>query len=232
MGWEAKDRAQARRRWRAVGLILGTVVLGIGCGPLNAISFLLQGDPRIPPDYPLTSKDNREVKIVVLASATGLDPRPETYGGDQELAERLIQALRKCYAEDRQRVTIVPAYQVHSYQNKSTGAQTPYEVGKHFQADKVINLEVGPLSLYKQGSARTLFQGQIEVSVSVTDMSRPPEDGPIFRKEHRCEYPKIEEPADGRDPAVFRAKFLDFVARDLSHFFTPHDARDERMGGE
>ena len=233
MGSQATERARASRRWRRAALILGTIVLSFGCSPLNTLSFLMPGDTRTPPECPLVTKEKKEVKIVVIASSTGLDPRPETYGAEQDLAERLIQVLKKSFAEDREKVTFVPNYQVRSYQNKTTTAQTPYEVGKHFQADRVINLEVGPISLYKDGSARQLFFGRIELSLTCTDMSKPREEGPVYRQEYIQEYPRSGEiAADGSNPAFFRARFLDYVARDLGHFFTPFDEVDRKMGRE
>jgi hypothetical protein len=233
MGSHAMSGADANRKWRRAALILGTIVLSFGCSPLSTLSFLMPGDTRTPPECPLVSKDKKEVKIVVTGSCTGLDARPETYGAEHDLAERLIQILKKSCAEDREKVTFVPYYQVRSYQNKATAAQTPYEVGKHFQADKVINLEVGPISLYKEGSAHQLFYGRIELSLTCTDMSKPQEEGPVFRQEYIQEYPRRGEiPADGSNPAFFRAHFLDYVARDLGHFFMPYDEVDRKMAPE
>jgi hypothetical protein len=220
----ATDRVRRERLWRAAALVLGAAVLSLGCSPLTVISFLWPGDSRIKPEYPLVCKDKKETKIVVLAAFTALDTVPETNGADQELAERLITVLKKKYEEDGQKVKIVPHYQVRDYHNKSPFAQTPYEVGKHFDADKVVYLEIGRMSLYKEKSNHTLFSGRVDMTVTATDMHLPREEGPPFHQEYVCEYPQGRElPADGSNPSLFRATFLDHVANDLSRFFTPYE---------
>jgi hypothetical protein len=224
MASRATDRTRADRLWLGAALVLGAVVLSIGCSPLTVISFLWPGDDRMQPDHPLLCKDKKETNIVVLASFTTLDTRPETNGADQELAERLTGVLKKRYEEDREKVKFVPHYQVRDYHNKNPFVQTPHEVGQHFHVDKVVYLEISRMTLYKEKSFNQLFLGRVDMTVTVTDMNRPREEGPAFHKEYVCEHPRGHEiPADNSNPAFFRADFLDHVANDLARFFTPYE---------
>jgi hypothetical protein len=221
------DREWSDRRWRRTAVILAIFVLGIGCSPMSAFYFLWPQDPKFQPECPLTCEKKKETKIVVLASSSLLDPRPESYGAEQDLAERLIQVVKKYYEEEKEKVKIVPHYMVRDFHNKNPNPLTPYEVGKHFQADKVVYLEVDKLSLYKEGSARQLFFGHVEMTVTVTDMSKEREESRVFDKPYIQDYPRTGEiMADGSNPAFFRAQFLNHVANDLSRRFIPYETKN------
>jgi hypothetical protein len=234
MAKRVKDRKRRDRAWRLAALVLGAVVLSIGCSPLEAFYFLWPTDPKFPPECPLVCKDKKETVVVIYASATMLDTRPETYGAEQELAERLIAVLKKRYEEDGEKVKIIPHYRVRDWRNKEPRAQTPYEVGKHFEADKVVYLEVSKMSLYKPGSSNLLFFGRLEMTITVTDMHQEPEAGPIYRKEYVRQYPRTGEiAADGSNPAMFCAAFLNNVANDVSrlfHSYTTEEKLDRDSG--
>jgi hypothetical protein len=225
MGDRVTDRERADRRWRRAALILGIVVLSIGCSPLEALYFLWPSDPKFPPECSLVDKGKKETKVVILASASLADPRPETFGAEQDLAERLCQVLTKRYADDHEHVKFVPPYRVRDYNNQNP-SQTPYEVGKHFEADRVVYLEISKLELYQRGSGRQLFSGHMEMTVTVTDMSKDREEGP-YRKEYIQDFPRTGPIcADGNNPALFRSTFLDHVAKDLSRTFTSYTTDD------
>jgi hypothetical protein len=227
MGEQISARLCADRRWRRAALILGVIVLGIGCSPLTAFYYLWPSDPKFPAECPLTC-EKKESKVVILASASFVDPRPETYGAEQDLAEHLIRVLKKHYDESKEKVKIVPHYMVRDFHNKNPNPMTPYEVGKHFKADKVVYLEVEKMSLYKAGSARQLFFGHVEMTVTVTDMAKEREEGPVFNKPYIQDYPRSGEIiADGSNPGFFRAAFLDHVAKDLSRNFVPYSTDDK-----
>jgi hypothetical protein len=231
MDRQAKERKRSDWAWRLAALLLGAVVLSIGCSPLEAIYFLWPTDPKFPPECPLVCKDKKETTLVVYAASTTLDTRPETYGAEQELAERLIRVLSKRYQDDGEKVKIIPHQRVKNWRNKEPGVQTPYEVGKHFGADKVVYLEVSKMSLYKQGSFNQLFFGRLEMTVTVTDMHEDAEAGP-FRKEYVRQYPRTGEiAADGSNPALFRAGFLDNVANDVSRLFQSYTTEEKLEHG-
>lgn len=224
----AGTNPRRERLWRAAAAILGAVLLGLGCSPLNAFYFLWPADPKFPPECPLACKDKKETTLVVFASLAAADMHPETFGADQELTERLIQVLRQRFQEEKENIKIVPPYLVRQYRNQDIAVQTPYEIGKHFHADKVVYLEIHSLSLYKSGSYHQLFFGQVSMTVTVTDLSQPQEAGPIFRKEYIRSYPRSGEiPAEGSNPAYFRAHFLDNVAQDVARYFTPYTTDDK-----
>jgi hypothetical protein len=105
----------------------------------------------------------------------------------------------------------------------------PVDVGKHFQADFVIDLEIGNLSLYEPGSANQLYRGQVdEINVRVVDVEKP-EEGPIYEEAYSCSYPKTRGPVPVTDGNArgFRQAFLSHIAKELSWRFTAHPTDDD-----
>jgi hypothetical protein len=233
MDAQATDRERVERRWRRAALILGAIVLSLGCSPLTIISFLWP-DNKTQPSCPIAAEDNKkEVTLLVLASFSTIPLESEIMSADQELAERLIEELKKRFKEEGLKVKVIPHYLVQNYKNKTEFPESPYDVGKHFKADKVLSLEVGRLTLYKEKSFKQLFHGRAEISLVVTDVSEPPEASRRWSKEYVSVYPRTGEiPAGDSNPAQFRALFLDHVAKDMTHYFTPYDVVDRVGLGE
>ena len=216
-------------------LFLVTALLSMGCNFATMTYFLLPWmDDKAPPKVPLTT-DKKEVTVVIQASfAQPLEAQPEFIPEfqtvDRDLCDRLGQALKKRYEENRDRIKIIPYYQVRSFINKNGDSRlvSPHEIGKHFNADYVINLEINGMSFYESGSSKQLFRGKTELSVTVFDMTRPREEGPMADEAYRTEYPS-SGPIDAGNSSViqFRGLFLTRVAKDLSRLFAAAQ-RDER----
>ncbi len=229
MGAETKGHGRRRgawRRWRLPALLLVLLVVTLGCNPLQYFCYFLTPDPRTPPDFKLSS-DKKETKVV-LWSSRGLDVKPELFGADDDLLVGMSKIMKKRYEEDKEKVQIVPPYQVKNYVNRELKAVTAYDVGEHFHADYVVNIEVNSMSLYRQGSFNQLFLGKAEIYLSVTDLSQPREAGLAFEQHYTLEYPKSGEiPVDGASPGLFRAQFLNRVATDLARYFTSSETKQD-----
>src|SRR5262249_48238580 len=159
------------RKWRLPGLLLVLLVGTLGCNPLQDFFYFLTPDPRTPPDLQLSS-DKKENQVVLLSSRS-LDVKPGLFGGDDDLVLGMSKMMKKRYEEDKEKVQIVPPYQVKSFVNRELKAVTAYDVGEHFHADYVVNVEINSMSLNRQGSFNQLFLGKTEIYLSVTDMTQP-----------------------------------------------------------
>lgn len=232
-----------RRTWKFLGLdggrpspwlylFLVTAMLSMGCN-MSTLYFILPWKDTIPPKFEL-STSKKEVTVVIQSSfAHSLEAHPELLGdfqtADRDLCERVGQALRKRYDDNRERIKIIPYYQVKSFVNKQGDSRlvSVYEVGSHFKADYVVNLEINSMSFYENGY-RQLFRGKADMSVTVFDMSKPQGEGPVFEEVYRTEYP-ASGPVDAGGSSVlqFRSMFLGRVSKDLSRWFaaSPHDER-------
>ena len=233
------EKARGKQDFRLTGwhwyiLILGPIVLGIGCNPITTLSFLLQapfGETRFPPACQIAAK-HKEVTVVILTSlAYRNDIRPEFLTVDRDLTDRLIQQLRKRYEENREKVNIVPFSKVNRYlaQQSDTSLLAKQEIGKHFHADYVINLEINAISLYEKGSiGEQLFRGTADIEVTVIDVKQPQGEDPIFTRNYTCQYPEnMPEFASSTTVGDFSSKFLGRLAWDLSKFFAGSSAQDK-----
>src|SRR5262249_33563580 len=159
---EGADRTQAhggeamaavRHPWRLGGLILAAVAC-FGCNMLSLPFFLMTGmDPKHEPKCKIAPEDkNQEVKVLILASKS-LETRPEFLRVDRELAGLMVRELQKSFKENEEKVTLVPAAKVEKFKDEHPNwrALDVRDIGKHFKADYVINLEINSLSMYEKG---------------------------------------------------------------------------------
>src|SRR5713101_7968062 len=131
----------SEKRWRWAAGILGVLALSFGFGcDLATMSYFLMpwADDKIPAQVKLEPvKGKKEAAVVIMASFAGLETRPEFQTVDRELCERLAAEIKKRADANKEKLKIVPYYQVKSYLNKELDAHlaSKRDIGKHFQAD-------------------------------------------------------------------------------------------------
>lgn len=208
-------------------VFLTAAIMSMGCNFASMTYFLMPWmEDKVPPVLPLTT-DKKEVTVVIHASfAQPLEAQGnfigELHGVDRDLSERLAAALKKRYDDNRERIKIIPHYQVRSFVNRNGDSRlvSAHEIGKHFNADYVLNLEINNISLYEGGSSRQLLRGRTELSVTAFDMSKPREEGLVMDETYRAEYPTTgPEDAGSGSVVQFRNRFLTRIARDMSRWF-------------
>jgi hypothetical protein len=219
-------------RWR-LRLIAGTMVLaiaGVGCNPFNLAYFLTGGpESKVDPDFRLATKEH-EVTVLILAYSTA-DVQTDQVGVDRQLGTMVARQLQDRCQVNKEKVRIVPIHQVEKFKAdhpgwKSMGA---VEMGKHFDADFVIDLELVRLGLYEAGSHRSLYRGSSKIDVAVLDV-RKPLDGPVLKKSISVEYPKSRGPipvADDNNTDKFRDLFVNRIATEICWLFTTHPFSEE-----
>jgi hypothetical protein len=211
------------RRWRLPGLIVFLLVT-CGCDLVSLPYFLLFGyDNRNPPDCPVFEAPKQEIKVAILTSV-GPETRPEFLRFDRDLGEQLAQYLRLQYKETKAKVVLVPANQVENYKDNHPNWQLdPAAVGNHFHADYLITIDLDQLSLYEPNSINEWFRGHADASIKVLDVKKI-EEGPIFRRELSYSFPTRgpQHVMDNPNPLQFRADFLAYLIREMSHFFASY----------
>ncbi len=221
--------AAPARRWCLAGLTLLTVLVTAGCNPLTMPFFLLWGlDPKVEPECKLGVGKKKESRVVVL-SYCALETRRELLGADRELTSLLCTKLGETAKKNKDNFTVVSPSKVQRFKDEHPNWKSleVEKIGKYFDADYIIDLEIGALSLYLPNSNNQFLSGQAEITVSVVDLSKEGEE-PIFHREYTCEYPKSRGPQPVADtsPGQFRLQFLSRVATDLSWYFTGHTVED------
>jgi hypothetical protein len=222
--------AARTRRWVLPILIFLASALTLACDPIGAGYFLFGPEPRTDPEIAIAPKESsRKVRVVVLTHG-GLETRPELSGADRELNRKLCHHLIEGYKHNEEHVAVVPPAKVEQFKADTPNWRTldfRNDIGKHFDADYVIFLEIETLSLYQTGSGNTLFHGKALVHASVINVYDP--DGDVTSKPFTCDFPSESR----GDIAVgdmtigqFREQFLDYAAKRLSWLFVAHPIED------
>ncbi len=219
------------RKWLLTGLL--GAALCAGCDP-GTMMYFLSPEPREEPELKrLASQDKtKEVKVAILTYAA-MDPQFEFIQADRQLTLMLAREMAKLFQDNEEKVTLIPPRKVEEYKNThpSRRGLDPVQVGEFFKADYVINLELNKLSLYEPGSGNQMLRGRANISVSLVDVHHP--DDTEEPRSFTCVYPGDSRGAvdvsPETPPALFRQKFLAYVARRLSYYFAPHPKRDREV---
>jgi hypothetical protein len=217
------------RRLGVVVLLAGLAGLGAGCD-LGSLAYFLMPESREPAKLKkLASTDAKKVPKVVILTWAGVEMRPEFIHVDRRLSEMLAAQLVELTKDNDEKLTIIPSRKVEDYKNSHPDWRYKdlTEIGRHFDVDYVINLEIDAMSLYEPRSNNTLFRGRAQVSVSLIDVHHP-DDTPA-RVPFTATYP-----SEARGPVsagfddnleTFRQAFLTHVAKSLSYYFSPYSKR-------
>jgi hypothetical protein len=202
----------------------------MACNPITTAYFLTNGmtQPKLDPPFDLFDKNKKKsVKVVILASAGQVMPT-ELIGVDRTLTQQFSKILKANAEANKMKLEVVPAFKVEKYKSENSSWRTtdPSEVGEHFGADFVIDLEINAISLFK-GRTRMLYEADANITVKVIDV-RKPDEGPVFEEQYTCHFPRSSGPVPVDDVPIekFKAAFLTRIATDLAWMFTPHAVED------
>ncbi|MBX9680168.1 MAG: hypothetical protein K2X38_15515 [Gemmataceae bacterium] len=212
----------------AIPLLFAALGMSNGCSPAS-LTFLLMPfvNDNIPAVCPLAKKD-KELSVALVCRAHGLETRPELLPAEQEIADLLSKHLKKRFAENKEKVTVVPPSRVRPYMAKAgSDASSLHELGKTLKADYVVSLEITQFSL-NDNSLRTLYRGAAEIDIKVLDVSKDEGEATVWTQVYKREYPRGRHVDAGEMSQLqFRANFGNAIAGDLARFFTEYP-KDER----
>lgn len=216
-------------RRRVLIAVLLVAAIGMGCNPF-LVPFQMAGllnNPKAPTqfnfyDRAVKLKKKKDLRVVVLAFH-GSALSPDYFDADRTLASAFVRKLDEAFKMNKEKVTIVPLKDVEAYKRTCDNwdAKPPSEIGEHFRADFVIDIELAQLSLYEPG-ARDIFHGHCRIPITIIDVESAGE--PFDRFEYDSEYPGSGQsvPMDMETNAQkFKAKFLAKIAIDLTGMFSP-----------
>jgi hypothetical protein len=223
-----KRNAKIERRWRLAAIILGAIVSSIGCSPATMMLFLNPwNDHSLPPLYELkTSK--KFVTVVLNTFFANVEIRPELLAADRDLNNRIANHLQLRFRANQDPIKIISDAQVRQFLNQpSNPLCAAADVGKEFEADYVITLEINALSLRKEKSWDQFYLGNADIHVTVTKMEHG--GAPDWEKSYRCNFPETGPMhASEMSVAQFRTQFFEKIARDVSRYFARYP-REEQL---
>ena len=216
-----------RQRLAVGGLV--AAMLAVACNPITGSFFLLFGvDPKEPAEFHLAA-EGKEIRVLILAYSA-MEPRPELVGVDKALGHMVAKKLQESCQANKEKIRIVPAHKVDKFKDDHPGwkSMSATEIGRKFDADFIIDLEIVDMSLYEPGSHNRICKGRSHVAVALLDLQKV-EEGPIFKKEYTTEYPKARGPIPIEDTnrEQFRDNFLTKMATDIAWLFTDHKVEDD-----
>src|SRR5690242_17455163 len=109
--------SNSRYGWRCV-LVLsaGLAWLSIGCSPQTLTIFMLPfNDNMTQPECKVLFANSKEITMVVMANFVDRPFRPDYVPADHELAEAVIQGMKKRTQGTKHTIKFVPESEVRSY---------------------------------------------------------------------------------------------------------------------
>jgi len=214
-------------------VVIASLLLAVsaGCGDFGAMAYFLLPEQRIEPRMRhLASADAKKDSRVVILTWSAMETRTEFIHADRQLSELLGQQLQQLAEQAKERISIVPARKVEEYKNAHPDWRSLdlTDIGRHFDADYVIYLEIHSMSLYEVGGTQ-LLRGRANLTVSLADV-RKPDDAPLSQP-YTCIYPSESPgpvPVGDMHPMQFRQKFLTHMAKQLAQYFSRYP-RSERF---
>jgi hypothetical protein len=179
-------------------------------------------------DFPLTIP-GKEAKVVIVPTFTdGPPPNALLMRTDRDLAALLTRLLEERYQESKEKVKVVSQRELRDDMNRNPRwRDVPSgEIGKHFHADWVIDLEIGSITLLDPKDSSFLYRGTADIQITVTDARKPIGEGLVWEKSYYLDYPRDPRERSEMAPATFRGRFLERIAGDLAEFFTAHTPCD------
>jgi hypothetical protein len=229
----SRMRERAMKGLHRRGFLLGlcSTAVAVGCNFPGNMYFLMP-EAKEPAEYKRLADENKkkEVKVVIWTYAP-LETREEFVQVDRQLAESLAKHINEMSKENSEKVTVIPPRKVDGYKNEHPNWTSidPEQVGRYFQADYVINVEIDRLSLYEPNTHEMFLRGRGQFVVKLVDVKHPDESP---RSKHfPYTYPNEVRIVDGSDMDRFgfRDVYLDHAAKHLAYLFVDHPMRDRRL---
>ena len=215
------------------GVVGGLAVSG--CGDAGTMAYFLTPEQRIEPKikHLAIEKDDKKPapRVVILTWTADLETRPEFINADRQLAEGLGRELKDLAKGSDEKVEVVSGRKVEEFKNNHPNWRQMElaEIGRKFDADHLIYLEINQMSLNEPGSFNQLMRGRANITISLVDVKQPDESP---RHEtmsciHPSDAPGPVQVGTDMQPFQFREKFLNYVSRQMSHYFSKYP-REER----
>jgi len=227
-------RPHARTRRAAATLVCATAGLMFlaGCDPRTLIYFLQPFEPTIPPPCKVELKGK---KVVIVAHALA-----GTQSDYQALDRQVAREVGRVFQEKVKKIELVSAEKTWKWIEDHPDWTDPTEVGKAFEADIVIFLEIETFQVgdpsspdLLEGTAKTHIQaweyGHPKNSKGKPILDQPKESSSIYDAYKDSVFP-IRGPVPlgaGVSRASFRNKFLQVVSTEIAWHFIPHSPEDD-----
>lgn len=204
-----------RRHWLQLAGICLLLLMTAGCQQFVILSYLIGGPPSIEPDFDketgqsLKGKD-KTVAVVCFAPKELLMEFP---GIDKEISAHVSYQLAE------HKIAIVKPDYIRAWVESHPKWELAEEIGREFEADYVVEIEISTFSLY-EGTSTTLYRGKTEADVSVTEMDDSGHGDRIFSKELDFHYPiRVPRHSSEQSLVVFKRDYISRLSEKIGWMF-------------
>jgi hypothetical protein len=210
--------------------LLGLWLVGLSSGcnllaPFYFVAILSGKDARVAPVFEFPPDAQRLLVVTYMPVGTQI----EVGHFDQELDEAVARRLFEGFEADGKEIQVIKASRLAKWQDENPDwrSMEPDEIGRALKADYVVYLELDHLRFYGEGSNKTLYEGNVEVSISVVRVNE--DDGEIVLPKDTLtvEFPRGRPMATDMPISRFRREFIRRLTEQICWYFLPHETRDE-----
>lgn len=202
-------------RFRLLMTALVVCVSISGCQQFVIISYLLHGPPSIEPDFDAETGESMSVPEVTVAVVcfTPTELKWKFPQLDEQVATHVAHRLGQNYIE-----MIHPDY-VKAWVDEHPDWEKAEEIGKAFNTDYVIEIELADFSLY-EGASTTLYRGRTEAYVHVIKIDEEGYADRIFTKEIDFAFPtQVPRSSSELSLGEFRKEYLSRLSEKIGWLF-------------
>lgn len=211
-----------RRRSLLGGLAIALLPFGLGCSLFVMAGKMIQGDPMDDSDFEEYSRKSlkEEGKKVAVLCSTPESIKSEFASLDADLLAELSRHLAT------EEIDVIPPHRVSSYADDHGGRIDDLgELADAVNADYLIHVQIDNFD-YREANSPNLFRGRCSgqvVAYEVEDTGGRTGARQIYSKSFTSVYP-THQPVSVEDVSatVFRKKYLDRIADELSRLFYKH----------
>jgi hypothetical protein len=116
---------------------------------------LIDHSKQAPGEMGFNAPDKKKPATVAIFVYSGPETRPGFVTADRDLSNCLVRILQQRCPENHQYVRFIPPGKIEEFKNNHSDwhSMPLKELGKRFDADYVLYLEIESLSLYEKGSS-------------------------------------------------------------------------------
>ena len=203
------------RRVSTFALLMMLVTACSGCSQFVIISYLLHGPPSIEPDFDAEtgeSLSNPDITVAVVCFA----PKELQWKFpqiDEQIATYLVARLSPNH------ISTIHPDRVKAWIDQNPDWERADEIGKEFNADYVIEVEIADFSLH-EGSSTTLFRGRTEAYVNVVKVDEDGNGDQIFTKELDFVFPtRVPRSSYDQTLTSFQREYLSRLSERIGWMF-------------
>lgn len=197
-------------------LLLASLMMSAsGCAQFVLIGYLLGGPPSIEPDFDAMTGESMQdpEKIVAVVCYAPTELKWDFEDIDAEVAKFVSFRLGE------HNIRIVHPDVVRAWLDENPDWEQPEEIGREFEADYVIEVELTAFSLFEKDST-VLFRGRTEAYINVVSMDDTGDGDKIYTKELNSVFPtQIPRSIQDGSYLSFKREYLSRLSEEIGWLF-------------